>query len=324
MNINEKLAELHLDVELEELIPRLCSSCGEVLDLNESLTVLSCPNPRCLHKLVQRGVHLSKTLGIDGVGEAFFRNFFTYLDTSFVSTILTLNPQEIEKLELDDKAFTNRLLDVAYQVEKLRPTLTPWGYLKALGVPDVAGRADTLMVGYADFSSFYSDLTLCTTMGQFAKVLGVSETSTVLIAKIVQSLGEYMADIVHYENYFDFYVPASSDVELKIVCSNSVGGGFKTKNAFYKFVDENYGDKVRVTWSSSATKTCQLLIWDGADGTPSSLTTKVKKVCGFNRTGSHIPILTAGQFIQLLDTASNGQVFLETLESLEITDWELN
>lgn len=333
MLVSERLNSLtDVSVEIKDMIPRYCTSCDNELDLNMSLSKLSCPNPVCVSKLTHRAVYLCKYFGIDNFGESFFDKFFRITGEIYVSNILCLSEESIEDyledyeyVEDEDygisyESFSKSLYKLYEKVQKIREKLTTTDYLKALALPDIQSRADDLVKGYLNFQDLYDDLSSCSTTSDFARIFGISEGASKLMILIAKSLATYRSDVLNFESKFDFFVPVDSDVELKIVCSTAVGKPFKSKQEFYRYIDNNYANKVKVTWSSSATKSCDLLIWSGADGSD-VLTSKVEKICKFNSTGSHIPILTAQQFLNILDACSDGYTLQDTLESLDIIDY---
>ena len=177
-----------------------------------------------------------------------------------------------------------------------------------------------MLEGYTSFKDYYVDLSNATTSVDFSKLLGITENSHELMVIIAGSLATYREDVLNFETKHSFYTPVKGDVNLKVVCSKAVGAPFSSKRQFYTYVDENFKEKVNITWSNSATKSCDLLIWSGADGTD-SITSKVEKVCKFNRQGLHIPILTAQQFLDILNLCSDGFVLKDTLEGLDIIDY---
>lgn len=332
MKVTERLKQIgNLPVEFTDLIPTLCASCHEELDLSMSLTELSCPNPFCPAKLVQRASSAMQLLGVKDFGVSFFTQFFRITGETFLSNVFALNGEKVNEYlthaydgDWDDEfnlnTFERNLLKLAGELEKVRKTLTPALYLKALHIPNIQSRADKMLENYSNLDDFYTHLESCYSLQSFTEALGVSDGSETLVKTILDSLSLYSPDVLNYETHFSFYVPVKADVKLKVVCSTAVGAPFTTKQSFYKYIDENFGELIDITWSNSATKSCDVLIWSGADGS-GGITNKVEKICQFNRKGSHIPILTAGNFVAILQSCSNGQMIKDTLESLPTVDF---
>lgn len=337
MLVTEKVKELSgIPYETTVLIPTKCASCGVELDLNDSLTVLSCPNPFCIEKLIQRAISMCDILDIKDFGESFFRAFFEGTDEQFISNLMLLDDDRCLEYvdsysgwayDLDGKprmsvdSFETNLNKLKSAMQLAVSTLTMPKYLQALSLPNIKSRADVMLKGYQSFKEYYDALTTPAPMSTISKLLGVTENSEQLVILLATSLATYKEDVLNYEKYADFYVPVVGETELKVVCSTAVGYPFKTKRQFYNYVDEKYASLVNVTWSNSATKTCDVLIWSGADGNGDAPTTKVEKICKFNRMGAHIPILTAQAFLEVLDTVSTGVSLRDTLDSLEIEDY---
>ena len=88
---------------------------------------------------------------------------------------------------------------------------------------------------------------------------------------------------------------------FKVVCSDQVGGRFSKKAEFYAYVNNTYADKVHCDFLPSVNKSIDYLVWAGADGSPARYTSKVQKVERMNSKGSNIPIVTAEQFIEIIE-----------------------
>lgn len=102
---------------------------------------------------------------------------------------------------------------------------------------------------------------------------------------------------------------------LKVVCSEEVGAGFRTKSDFYSTVNGLYPN-LHVEFLSSVTKSIDYLVWAGASGQSDvRVTNKVQKVRKYNeayeahkaagtlKAGEHyIPIITANQFLLKIQT----------------------
>lgn len=116
--------------------------------------------------------------------------------------------------------------------------------------------------------------------------------------------------------FINIIADTRADIRIKAVCTDEVGAPFRKKAEFYTYMDENFGDKIYIDWGKSATKSMDVLIWAGADGTPARYTNKVQKAENWNEQGEGIPILTANQFIEIVQGSANGQSVLDTLESL--------
>ena len=125
-------------------------------------------------------------------------------------------------------------------------------------------------------------------------ITGLSNLSKDYLTYIVHNLAELdtIADVI--------IVDTEGLKDVKIVCSDQVGGRFKTKNEFYTFVKKEFGDKINPIFLTSVNKNIDYLIWAGADGSPARYTSKVKSVEGYNARGYEIPIMTAEEFIREL------------------------
>jgi hypothetical protein len=92
---------------------------------------------------------------------------------------------------------------------------------------------------------------------------------------------------------------------INAVCSTAVGQGFKTKADFYATCNNLYGN-MHINFGNSVTKKTEYLVWAGADGSPSEVTNKVKKARAYQEQGVNIEIVTALQFLDILEKLSKG------------------
>ena len=90
----------------------------------------------------------------------------------------------------------------------------------------------------------------------------------------------------------------------KIVISQEVGSGFKTKNEYYDYVDR-LNEQVRVEKLPSTNKSMDYLIWAGANNPDGYReTNKVKQVRKWIENGSNIKILSPDEFIEIVKGGS--------------------
>ena len=324
-----------------ELIMETCPCCHSELELSLELTRLSCPNPFCLNKTVQRVLSMFQTLGVKNLGESRIRELFYALNLTYGSSVLTLDESDFDLMLIDEYQGTstaeslNRIYNsMLAQLDEHRE-MTLIQYIKLLNLPDLQKRADLIfkdIVNIHDLEKFYQ-LLEWNGAYEIQKRLGVGgqmgtlddeygETTSILAMKLFETLITYEVEILDSLDLgirfgrIKLIEPKKADVSIKLVCSDQVGAPFSTKRDLYQYVEKQYGNKVAITWDSTVTKGIHALIWQGADGTPARHTNKVAKVEKWDEQGHHIPIITANQLIDMLDRSSNGQVFLDTLESI--------
>lgn len=332
MKVAEKMEQLGiLAPDTAILLPKVCPRCLIDLEINNTLTEITCINPFCIDKLVRRAVSMCTYLDIKNVGESFFYHFFNATEIRYVSEIMMLEREDAnfffnqfqeyaDEVDVSLTTLENNFFRLVDALVPIRENLTMIDYLRALSLPHIQSRSTNMLEGYQSFEELYDDLDAVMTISDINNILGFSNGSMVSTIKIAESLATYREEILLYEKHFDFKTVDLSGYKLKIVCSTAVGQPFRSKRDFYRKIDEVYGNKVAVTWSESATRDCDLLIWAGADGTPASITSKVNKINGYNMKGSHIPILTAGQFIDILDNSPDGETIKRYLDNCDIVE----
>lgn len=338
MRVVEKLGELSLPVEVSCLVPTKCSSCGYDYEVNDSLSLLGCSNPFCLSKLVERSVSMMDMLAVVGYGRSFFYHYFRVSGSEFVSSLLVLTSEGIADLVskyaslLEDgkgkdlnltysvSTFNSRLDSFKGEMDKVKKSLTLVKYVKALNIPNIQSRADDIFSRFSTYSDFHVKLAGLATEEEFADLLRVSTTSYEVMSILVGSLSIYYPDLVNYELMGGRFYESNKDGLLRVVCSKSVGSGFRSKSEFYRYIEERFSSKVTIKWLSSVTTKTDIVLWGGVDGSE-SLTGKVIRACEYNRRGIHIPIIDASKFIQVLEGSSDFSGIKDTLESLEFVDY---
>lgn len=336
MRVVEKLGELNLPVEVSCLVPTKCSSCGYDYEVNDSLSFLGCGNPFCLSKLVERSVSMMDFLAIVGYGRSFFYHYFRVSGSEFVSSLFVLTDASIADLvskygsileggsdsglTYSVSTFNSRLSSFKDDIDRVKASLTLVKYVKALNIPNIQSRADDMFSRFSTYSDFHSRLTSLATEDEFADLLGVSSTSYEVMANLVGSLSVYTPDLLNYESMGGKFYVGNRDGVLRVVCSKSVGGNFRSKNEFYRYVEERFSSKVTIKWLSSVTSKADLVLWGGVDGSE-SLTSKVLRACEYNRRGIHIPIISASRFIDILGYCSDFSSIRDTVKSLDFVDY---
>lgn len=297
--LRDKYEELGLPEEFVMCLPETCPECGAPLELSETLTGLRCSNPRCSSKLVMRIRSICKDLNILSFGESTIEKFIEYYSVT--------NPLDIFELQIGmplGEGISQEVSDKIIKQIKDNDTFLLWEFVQVANIPDVRTSARNIFQGYDNLTDAYSDIE-AGGIKFIADKLGIvyDETSEVSIrsAKIYKSLMENKADLMEGERNVHI-ITLEGKKELNVVCSDQVGGGFTKKPQFYAYIKEHYGDKVHVNFLTSVNRNIDYLIWAGADGSPARYTSKVQKVEGWNEKGSNIPIMTAVEFINELET----------------------
>lgn len=295
------VSDLKEDGELPEeflgLLPENCNTCGSIMQITETLTSLQCSDPRCPAKVVQRILAICTELEIKQFGEKAAEKFLQEAGTA--------NPLDIFYLPTVEGEFETISLSVVRNLQEqisdvLEREFALWEFVKLANLPGVQNSARKLLSGYSDLGEFYDDLN-DGGVWFVQERLGIQTGDTVSLSatKVYASMLEFEEELMSVVELFT--IKNLQDVkELNVVCSDQVGGGFKTKNAFYNAVREEFSGKYQVNFLSSVSQKIDYLIWAGADGAPARYTSKVQKVEGYQKKGIDIPILTASQFIETL------------------------
>lgn len=300
------------------LIPNNCFSCGSKLEINPTFTHLTCSSPRCEDKVTLRTVAMFSQIGVVDIGEPSIRKFVDIFGIVSPLTMFFYEPSDWEGVEpyQYNESLKRKFDDVYRQLESKRE-MTLIDYIKIANLPNVQTSADKLFDGIDTLEEFYQKLET-EGVAFIQQKLGIMTENSLKSSKLYLTFMEFKEDLFEaYESEFiTIIADERADVKIKAVCSDEVGGGFRRKADFYDYMDENYGDKIYIDWGKSATKTMDVLIWAGADGSPARYTNKVQKAETWNEKGENIPILTASQFLEIVEQSSDGQAVLDTLQSI--------
>ncbi len=272
--------------EFLDCLPEKCS-CGGDLQINETLTALTCVEPRCLNKVVQRTVSMLAYMGVLGMGEAKCRDFFSRVNVRNPYIIFAVNPNKDYKIF--EGVFSKEFLENIISQVNARNSMTLAEYIKIGFFPGIQDSAFKLFKDYSDINQFYADLENPTTGGAkfIAGLMGLDVDSKSVI-ETCKTLVMFKPDIVQGVQWVNIRQSVKS---LNVCISTAVGGRWKTKNDFVHDMNNLYGDKVYLNYLSSVTKTCDYLIL--ADKT--ATTNKAEKARKFN-----VPIYSGEEFEELL------------------------
>ncbi|MEC2463823.1 NAD-dependent DNA ligase [Bacillus cereus] len=307
-----------LDELTLSLVPNNCFSCGSPLDINITLTSLTCSNPRCIDKVTLRTVAMFTQLGVVDIGEPTIKKLIRTFGIDCPLIFFCYEPSDWQDvpLEMYNESLKRKIDNVYVQLNTKRDmTLTQ--FIQIANLPNVQTSADKLFEGINTLGEFYEQLE--TGGSEFIqKKLGIQAENSLKSRKLYITFMEYKQDLesVLGTGFINIIADTRADIRIKAVCTDEVGAPFRKKAEFYEYMAEHYGDKIYIDWGKSATKSMDVLIWAGADGTPARYTNKVQKAEGWNNQGENIPILTAQQFLEIVDGSPDGSSVLNTLESL--------
>lgn len=295
-DIKENYNSYGLPYEFADCLPEFCMTCGSPTTIRESLTGLQCSNPRCPDKLIMRIKSICQSIGVLNFGESTIEKFLDYYDVT--------NPLDIFALKkgmlISDQISQEVSDKIISQIEEKKNFLL-WEYVKVANIPDVQTSAKDIFSGYKTLEDAYNDIE-SGGIEFIQSKLGIEKSDEVSIRsmKVYKSLMDFKDDLFECIGCVNI-IDVSDKIELNVVCSDQVGNGFNKKSEFYSYVNERFKDKVHVNFLPSVKKSIDYLVWAGADGSPARYTSKVKTVEGWKAKGIDIPIVTAQQFIDIVE-----------------------
>lgn len=295
-DLRRNYESMGLPEEFAFCIPDVCPDCGAPMVMSETLTGLHCSNPKCGSKLVMRIRQICKDMNVLYFGESAIERFINYYDVT--------NPLDIFELKVGmplGEGISQEVSDkIIRQIEE-KKTFLLWEYVRVANIPFVRTSARPIFSGYRNLTEAYKDIEdggvefIRNKLG----IKGDDDEISIQAVKVYTSLIENKDDLLEDEPFVRI-ISTEGKKELNVVCSDQVGGSFKTKPEFYAYIKGEFGESYQVNFLTSVNKKIDYLVWAGADGSPARYTSKVQKVEKYNKDGCNIPIVTANQFIKIL------------------------
>lgn len=306
MIVDEFLKEhSSFDNRFYEILPSVCPDCGFPLEMSETLTGLHCSNVRCRSRVAQRLMAMASQLGVKDLGEARALAFVNHHKITNPLYIFHYDPDVEGQMAENISIEQSRKIVGAF---KAKNKFTLSEYIKIANIPDVQMSAFQIFGDFDDLSEAYYKIEtegipyIMSKLGIKQNEEEETESISVRAMKIYNSLIEFKQDF--FDVLMDVDIIAThveGMTNLSAVCSSDVGAPFKTKADFYATCNNLFADEVHIEFGNSVTKNTQYLVWRGADGTPAPITNKVNKAKGYQAKGIDIKIVTAMQFIAVLE-----------------------
>ena len=298
-DIKENYEGYGLPEKFAMILPEFCETCGAPMVISETLTGLHCGNARCKDKMVMRIKALCKDIGVLNFGESTIEKFVDYYEPESPTDIFELR----EGMQLAPDVSLKVSNGIISQIRS-KNKMQLWEYVMFANIPFVRTSARKIFYGYRTLDEAYADIEKGGIEFVQRRLGSESNWVSLQATKVYNNLMEYKYDLFCGINNVDI-IDISDKKQLKVVCSDQVGGRFTKKAEFYAYVNNNF-DGIHVDFLPSVSKDIDYLVWAGADGSPARYTSKVQKVERYNEKGANIPIVTAEQFISMLESIEEG------------------
>ena len=285
-------------------LPIKCPECGSPLEISDALTQLHCINPVCKLKIAQRLVALASSIGVKDLGPSRALKFVRHFDLRNPLAVFAYEPDEDGQLAPDINMEISKSIAAQFQSRK---TFTLAEYVRAANLPYIQGSVFQIFEGYDDIYAAY-DKIHTEGVDHIREKLGIanSEGISIRATKVYESLLTYENDL---KSCIDSVIIQKIHTEemkvIKAVCSSEVGSGFRTKADFYATCNNKYPN-IHIEFGNSVTKSTDYLVWAGAEDMGVGVTSKVRKATKYREQGSPIEIVSAMQFIAILDELGGG------------------
>lgn len=285
-----------------DCLPQECPVCGMPTEMSETLTGLHCSNPRCYAKVAQRLLAIANSLGVKDLGEARAEKWILNFGITNPLDIFTYEPDEDGPMADDiSLEMSNKIVNQF----KARKKFTLAEFVRIANLPNIQMSASAIFGQFDDLEQAYKAIE-SGGVEYIRDCLNIkdkgSEDISIRALKVYESLMTYKADLVEGVAYVDIIkLHVEGMKTLKAVCSTEVGQPFRTKADFYATCNNLYPN-IHIEFGNSVTKTTNYLIWAGADGVAkAAVTNKVKKARAYIDQGVDIKIVTAKEFLGILE-----------------------
>lgn len=294
-----------------DCLPQTCPVCGMPTEMSESLTGLHCSNPRCRSKVTQRLLAMANSLGVKDMGES--RADAWLANTGLTNPLLMFGyePVDADGNEMDGPMADGISLELSAKIAKQfrdRNKFTLAEYVRVANLPNIQMSAFSIFDKFDDLGEAYKAIE-SGGVEYIRDSLNIKESGgediSIRALKVFESLMTFKDDLFEGLDYVEIIKLHTEGMQtLKAVCSTEVGKPFATKADFYASCNNLYPN-IHIEFGSSVTKATDYLIWSGADGVvKSAVTNKVKKARAYQEKGCPIKIVTASQFLGILQSMS--------------------
>lgn len=296
-------------------LPTECPVCGMPTEMSETLTGLHCSNPKCYSKVAQRLLAMANALGVKDLGESRAESFVTEFMGGLTNPLLIFGyePVDADGNEVDGPMASNISLELSAKIAKQfqeRKKFTLSEFVRIANLPNIQMSASAIFGKFDDLAEAYKEIE-SSGVEYIRDCLNIASKGTedvsVRALKVYESLMTFKSDLfdgIQYVQIIKLHTEGMKTV--KAVCSTEVGAPFRTKADFYANCNNLYPN-IHIDFGNSVTKSTDYLVWAGADGTAkAAVTNKVKKARGYQDQGCPIKIVTAKEFLGILETLSKG------------------
>lgn len=300
----QDLVNYGFDEDFLDCLPTECPECGSPMEITDALTQLHCINPVCKLKIAQRLVALASAIGVKDLGPSRALKFVRHFDLRNPLAIFAYEPDEDGQLAPDINMDISRSIAEQFQARK---TFTLAEYVRAANLPGIQGSVFQIFEGYDDIYAAY-DKIHAEGVDYIRTKLGIADGDNISIraTKVYESLLTYENDLKSCISSVNIQKIHTEDMKvIKAVCSSEVGSGFRTKADFYATCNNKYPN-IHIEFGNSVTKSTDYLVWAGVEDTGVGVTSKVRKAMKYQEQGCPIEIVSAMQFIAILDKLGGG------------------
>lgn len=286
-------------------LPQECPICGMPTEMSETLTGLHCSNPRCYSKVTQRLLAIANALGVKDLGESRAEKFILNFGITNPLDIFTYDPDEDGQM---DESISLELSKKIVQQFRERNKFTLSEFVRIANLPNIQMSSSAVFGKFDDLSEAYKAIESggveyirdCLNIGAKG-----TEDISIRALKVYESLMTYKSDLFEGIEYVEIIKLHTGAMKtLKAVCSTEVGPPFRTKADFYATCNNLYPN-IHIEFGNSVTKSTDYLVWAGADGVAkAAVTNKVKKARAYQDQGVGIKIVTAKEFLGMLEALS--------------------
>lgn len=278
-----------LSEEVLNCLPEYCEVCGSAVEFDDGLRMY-CSNETCPSKIAERISRMARYLEVDGFGYATGLEIATEMCLTSPLQLFYYNAEdlsgcEVAALDKKMKDLHNARTSRKFQLSEL---------VRMADLDGIETSADKIFKGYESFEHFYNDLER-DGAALLATKLVVSGQVVPMVMAVYETLLNAKDELMELEERNLFELESLDGKVIEVAITGKLGNGL-TKSKFIQQINQEFGDRFKVSLATTVNKNINVLITDEED----SSSTKMKSALKLQEKGYDISIMTSLEFLETL------------------------
>lgn len=310
MKISEAIERNIIPKEYEGILPSVCPTCDEELEVTNTLTRIWCSNPFCGRKNDMRLATLLANFGVKGIGEStsedlmrcierFHDNVHSSEHYEKHDIVGSLPPDIYSPLEIfclplhyypyrNSSEVNKKRYDDIQAILKKKYNFAD--VISKLGLPYFNKIAFKLFAGFSSYKEFVERTNDGASMDSLIRYrLGYGETGR----NAINVMSYYIFDFVLVDKLFTYLPKVKRNINIVITGEITKAGRF-TRNKFIDYLNEEFAGVFHIT-NGKALTTCDYIVADA----PSSSTSYTAGLSRQSKTDKEI-LINSKRLVEIL------------------------